>query len=76
MNMKKKKVKTKKPKKVQPKENKTDPYGLVKSFMKMSDFLFGKGWNTNKLCHYTNTIIKKQKKYLQSIFQSKIEKNL
>ena len=48
MNMKKKKVKTKKPKKVQPKENKTDPYGLVKTFMKMSDFLFGKGWNTNK----------------------------
>ena len=47
VNMKKKKAKTKKPKKVQPKENKTDPYGLVKSFMKMSDFLFGKGWNTN-----------------------------
>ena len=48
VNMKKKKAKTKKPKKVQPKETKTAPYGLVKSFMKMSDFLFGKGWNTNK----------------------------
>ena len=46
--MKKKKTKTKKPKKIQPKEKKVDPYGLGEAFMKMSDFLFGKGWNTNK----------------------------
>ena len=48
MNMKKKKTKIKKPKKIKEKEKKVDHYGLGKAFMKMSDFLFGKGWNTNK----------------------------
>lgn len=48
VNMKKKKTKTKKPKKIQPKEKKVDHYGLGEAFMKMSNFLFGKGWNTNK----------------------------
>jgi hypothetical protein len=48
VNMKKKKTKIKKPKKIKEKEKKVDHYGLGKAFMKMSDFLFGKGWNTNK----------------------------
>jgi len=46
--MKKKKTKVKKSKKIKAKEKKVDHYGLGEAFMKMSDFLFGKGWNTNK----------------------------
>jgi len=48
VNMKKKKTKVKKSKKIKAKEKKVDHYGLGEAFMKMSDFLFGKGWNTNK----------------------------
>ena len=40
VNMKKKKTKVKKPKKIKAKEKKVDHYGLGEAFMKMSDFLF------------------------------------
>ncbi len=45
---KKSKIKAKKPVAVKKKKEvkkPTDHYGLGASFMKMSDFLFGKGWN-------------------------------
>ena len=45
---KKRKIKTKKKvavKKIKATKENTDHYGLGEAFMKMSDFLFGKGWN-------------------------------
>jgi|TARA_Y100000004_G_scaffold142990_1_gene162658 hypothetical protein len=45
--MSKKKQKPKKTKKIKEKQH-TDHYGLGEAFMRLSDFLFGKGWNKTK----------------------------